>query len=73
MKGVNKFLNPKNDIAFNRIFGSLQNTDILIHFTNDILQFSGGKAIANVSFLRTTQNSNSASKEQNLLHILCTD
>jgi hypothetical protein len=27
-----KFLDPKNDLAFRRIFGSEKNKDILIHF-----------------------------------------
>ena len=34
---VNKFLDPKNDLAFKRIFGTERNKDILIHFLNDIL------------------------------------
>ena len=34
-----KFLNPKNDLAFKRIFGSERNKDILIHFLNDIFSF----------------------------------
>ena len=29
---ITKFLDPKNDVAFRRIFGSEQNKDILIHF-----------------------------------------
>ncbi|MGI4775698.1 MAG: PD-(D/E)XK nuclease family transposase, partial [Janthinobacterium lividum] len=33
---VSKFLDPKNDIAFRRIFGTEKNKDILIHFVNDI-------------------------------------
>ena len=31
-----KFLDPKNDLAFKRIFGTKRNRDILIHFVNDI-------------------------------------
>nr|WP_255424129.1 Rpn family recombination-promoting nuclease/putative transposase [Wolbachia endosymbiont of Pentalonia nigronervosa] len=29
---LSKFLDPKNDFAFRRIFGSVNNKDILIHF-----------------------------------------
>ncbi len=29
---ITKFLDPKNDVAFRRIFGSEKNKDILIHF-----------------------------------------
>ena len=38
---LTKFLNPKNDYAFKRIFGRPQNQDILIHFLNDMLGFLG--------------------------------
>ncbi|KJW06308.1 PD-(D/E)XK nuclease transposase family protein [Orientia tsutsugamushi str. UT144] len=40
---VSRFLDPKNDIAFKKIFGSEKNKDILIHFLNDILLFEGNK------------------------------
>ena len=52
---IAKFLNPKNDYAFKRIFGTKKNQDILIHFINDILGFSGDAAIKNVEFLQTDQ------------------
>ena len=29
---ITKFLDPKNDYAFKRIFGTEKNKDILIHF-----------------------------------------
>ena len=34
---LDKFLDPKNDLAFKRVFGSEKNKDILIQFLNDIL------------------------------------
>ena len=34
---LSKFLDPKNDIAFKRVFGSENHKDILIHFINDII------------------------------------
>ena len=45
---ITKFLNPKNDYAFKRIFGTKRNQDILIHFINDILGFSGDAVIIGV-------------------------
>ena len=33
---LSQFLDPKNDLAFKRIFGKEKNKDILIHFLNDI-------------------------------------
>lgn len=49
---LSKFLDPKNDIAFKKIFGTEKNKDILIHFLNDILVFKAGKPIKEVSFLK---------------------
>ncbi|MDR2978715.1 MAG: Rpn family recombination-promoting nuclease/putative transposase, partial [Rickettsiales bacterium] len=36
-----KFLDPKLDLTFKRIFGNEKNKNILIHFLNDILGFTG--------------------------------
>lgn len=33
---LSKFLDPKNDVAFKKVFGSEKHKDILIHFINDI-------------------------------------
>ena len=37
LMAFSRYLDPKNDIAFKKIFGSEKNKDILIHFLNDIL------------------------------------
>ncbi len=42
---LSKFLNPKNDVAFRRTFGTEKNKDILVHFLNDILGFTGKNEI----------------------------
>jgi len=68
-----KFLNPKNDVAFKKIFASEQNQDILIHFINDILGLRGEKAIEHVSPLSTVQDPDIASKKQSVLDVLCRD
>lgn len=41
---LSKFLDPKNDVAFRRVFGTEKNKDILIHFLNDILGLAGKNA-----------------------------
>ena len=38
---LSKFLDPKNDVAFRKVFGSEQHKDIVIHFINDILELKG--------------------------------
>ena len=45
---LSKFLDPKNDYAFKRIFGTEKNKNILIHFLNDILGFKAEDQIKNV-------------------------
>ena len=51
---VNKYLDPKNDIVFKKIFGSEKNKDILINFLNDVLALEGEYKIKFVCF--QTQN-----------------
>ena len=70
---LSKFLDPKNDYAFKRIFGSEKNKDILIHFLNDILEFSGDKAIQKVTYLKTHQDPEIAAQKLSLVDVLCED
>ncbi len=70
---ITKFLDPKNDIAFKRIFGSEKNKDILIHFLNDMLIFREKKPITEVTFLKTIQDPEIASKKTSIVDILCKD
>lgn len=68
---VSKFLNPKNDVAFKRIFAEDRNKDILMHFINDIMGFTGNDEIKEVTFLSPIQNPEIASKKQSILDVLC--
>ena len=43
-----KFADPKNDIAFKRIFGDENHTEVLISFLNSVLDFKGEKKIKEV-------------------------
>ncbi|WP_265027461.1 MULTISPECIES: Rpn family recombination-promoting nuclease/putative transposase [unclassified Wolbachia] len=70
---LSKFLDPKNDISFKRIFGTEKNKDILIHFLNDILGFTGKSAIQDIEFLSTIQDPDIASKKQSIVDVLCRD
>ncbi len=62
-----KFLDPKNNFAFKRIFGTEKNKDILIHFLNDILGFAGKDEIEEIEFLSTIMDAEIASKNKVLL------
>lgn len=70
---LSKFLDPKNDVAFKKIFGTEKNQDILIHFLNDMLVFKAGKPITKVSFLKTLQDPEIAAKKTSIVDIMCID
>ncbi|MDN5248413.1 MAG: Rpn family recombination-promoting nuclease/putative transposase [Wolbachia endosymbiont of Tyrophagus putrescentiae] len=68
-----KFLDPKCDLTFKRIFGTDKNKNILIHFLNDILGFSKKNAIQDVEFLSTIMDPEIASDKQSIVDVLCKD
>ena len=70
---LSKFLDPKNDVAFRRIFGTEKNKDILIHFINDVLELKNGDRIKDVTFLPTIQIPEIAAKKQSIIDVLCKD
>ena len=67
-----KFLDPKNDLAFKRVFGSERNKDILIHFVNDIFDLQKNP-VEEVTFLETNQNPRIAAERSSSVDILCRD
>lgn len=70
---ITKFLDPKNDFAFKKIFGTEKNKDILIHFLNDMLTFKEKYPIEHVTFLKTVQDPETAAKKTSIVDILCRD
>ncbi|APR98612.1 Rpn family recombination-promoting nuclease/putative transposase [Wolbachia endosymbiont of Folsomia candida] len=70
---ISKFLDPKCDLTFKRIFGTEKNQNILIHFLNDILGFTEKSAIQEVEFLSTIMDPEIASDKQSIVDILCKD
>ena len=70
---LSKFLDPKNDVAFKKIFGTEKNKDILIHFLNDMITFKDSGKIVDVTFLKTNQDPEIAAKKTSLVDILCKD
>ncbi|WP_108784703.1 Rpn family recombination-promoting nuclease/putative transposase [Wolbachia endosymbiont of Bemisia tabaci] len=70
---LSKFLDPKLDLTFKKIFGTEKNKNILIHFLNDILGFTGVNAIQDVEFLSTIMNPEIASDKQSIVDVLCKD
>ena len=68
-----KFLDPKNDYAFKRIFGTEKNKDILIDFINAVVEFENNSNITDIVLLETSQNPEIAYKKQSLIDVLCKD
>jgi len=67
------FLDPKNDIAFKRIFGTEKNKNILVHFLNDVVSFKGKRPIVSVSFLPTVQDPETNRHKASVVDVLCMD
>ncbi|RZI45748.1 Rpn family recombination-promoting nuclease/putative transposase [Candidatus Finniella inopinata] len=70
---LTKFLDPKNDVAFRRIFGTERNKDILIDFLNDMITFKEKATITDVTFLKTVQDPEVAARKTSIVDVLCTD
>ncbi|OAB82468.1 transposase [Wolbachia endosymbiont of Laodelphax striatellus] len=70
---ISKFLDPRNDLCFKKIFGTEKNKNILIHFLNDILGFSGSNKIKEIEFLSTIMDPEIASDKQSIVDVLCKD
>lgn len=70
---LSKFLDPKNDVAFRKIFGTEKNKDILIHFLNDVITFRAGGKIKEITFLKTIQDPETAAQKTSIVDILCKD
>ena len=50
-----KYADPKNDIAFKKIFGDENKTEILISFLNSILEFKNNKQIKSLTIVNPYQ------------------
>jgi predicted transposase/invertase (TIGR01784 family) len=68
-----KFVNPKNDIAFKRIFGDEHHTDILISFLNAVLGLEGERQIQTIELLNPYQAPQIDMFKETILDIRATD
>ena len=67
-----RYLDPKNDIAFKKIFGTEKNKDVLLHFLNDVLGSTRGK-IRKITLLNTNQPPEIAVYKVSAVDVLCED
>jgi hypothetical protein len=70
---LTKFLDPKNDKAFKKIFGSEKNKDILLRFLNDMLQFKERHPIVKINFINTVQDPEVAARRTSIVDVMCQD
>jgi predicted transposase/invertase (TIGR01784 family) len=70
---ITKYLDPKNDVAFKKIFGTEKNKDILVHFLNDMITFREGSHIQEVTFLKPNQDPETIARKTSIVDILCKD
>ncbi|MFU7503069.1 MAG: Rpn family recombination-promoting nuclease/putative transposase [Candidatus Tisiphia sp.] len=70
---LSKFLDPKNDFCFRKIFGTEKNKDILVHFLNDVLKCKENEQIIEVTFLPTIQDPDIAAYRKSIVDVLCKD
>ncbi len=70
---MQKFLNPRNDVAFKRLFGTEKNKDILITLLNEVLKNQLHRKIVDVLFLSPIQEPEILSKKQSIVDVLCKD
>ncbi|MEM9569500.1 MAG: Rpn family recombination-promoting nuclease/putative transposase [Bacteroidota bacterium] len=73
MNLVKKYLNPKNDVAFKRIFGTKKNKRILISMLNAVLKNQLHKPIKNIEFLSPIQPPEVVGSKQSIVDVLCQD
>ena len=73
MSLITKYLNPQNDVAFKRIFGTDKNKDILIAMLNAVLKNQMHTPITRVRFLSPVQEPEVLAKKQSIVDVLCQD
>lgn len=69
---LHKFLDPKNDLSFKRIFGTERNKDILMSFLNSVLE-RGDNPIKEVEFIKPSQDPEIAALRVSIVDIMCRD
>ena len=64
-----KFVDPKSNIAFKKIFGNDNHKDILISFLNAVLDLQGDRAIADITILDPYQAPKIAGLKETMLDV----
>jgi predicted transposase/invertase (TIGR01784 family) len=68
-----KFVDPKNDLAFKKIFGNENKKEILISFLNSVLDFTNEKTIVDVTLNNPNQLPDIKELKETILDIKATN
>ena len=66
-----RFLDPKSDIVFKKIFG--QHPELIKSFLNGILPLSEGRLIKTLTYLTPEQSPRIPSMKNTIVDVKCTD
>jgi len=68
-----KYLSPRSDIGFKKLFGDANHKDLTISFLNSILHLFGDQVIETVAFEETEQLPESEDGRRSFFDVYCTD
>ena len=66
-----RYLDPKNDLVFKRVFG--EHSDLLISFLNALLPLADGQLIEHVEYLSSEQVPDNPMKRNSIVDVKCID
>ncbi|MCB1108210.1 MAG: Rpn family recombination-promoting nuclease/putative transposase, partial [Chlamydiia bacterium] len=70
---LSRYLDPKNDLAFKRIFGEERHKRLPIAFLNAVFNLSGQNAIVDLEFLSTVQPPEVEARKESIVDVLVRD
>ena len=70
-KSMARYLDPKNDLVFKRVFG--ENPDLLINFLNALMPFEPGRHIVEIEYLPSELVPENPGKKDSIVDVRCRD
>lgn len=70
---LSRYLDPKNDFAFKKVFGEEKHKNIPIHFLNAVFNLKDEDQIINLQFLNPKQPPEIASRKESVVDVLVED
>ncbi|HPE85367.1 MAG TPA: Rpn family recombination-promoting nuclease/putative transposase, partial [Chlamydiales bacterium] len=70
---IHRYLDPKNDLAFKKIFGEEKHKRIPISFLNAALNLEGDAKIVDLEFINTVQSPEIEARKESIVDVLVRD